>query len=182
MSILAERLLAVHAALDAARIPHAFGGAIALAFCTAEPRGTRDIDVNVFVSPKEAARVLDALPDDVVRGPDDLAALERDGQVRVHWRDTPVDLFLDVHDFHRAVRARVRVVPFVGTDIPALDCLSLVIFKAMFNRTKDWGDIEAIIEERSIDVVEACDELARLLGDDDPAVIRLAGLARPAAE
>ncbi|MDQ1395101.1 MAG: hypothetical protein QOG64_360, partial [Acidimicrobiaceae bacterium] len=45
MPSLAERLLVVHAGLDGARIPHAFGGAIALAYCTEEPRGTRDIDV-----------------------------------------------------------------------------------------------------------------------------------------
>ncbi len=43
-----ERILALHAALDAASVPHAFGGALALAWCTQRPRGT--VDVNVFVS------------------------------------------------------------------------------------------------------------------------------------
>ena len=47
---LTERIVALHAALHGADIPHAFGGALALAFCTAEPRGTQDIDVNVFLS------------------------------------------------------------------------------------------------------------------------------------
>lgn len=50
MSVLAERLLAVHDALADARLPHAIGGAIALGYCTEEPRGTRDLDVNVFVA------------------------------------------------------------------------------------------------------------------------------------
>lgn len=58
MSLLAQRLLAVHDALDAAELPHAFGGAIALAYCTEEPRGTRDLDVNVFVDPTRARRSL----------------------------------------------------------------------------------------------------------------------------
>ncbi len=48
---LTERVAALHAALRGAGIPHAFGGALALAFCTAEPRGTQDIDVNVFLPP-----------------------------------------------------------------------------------------------------------------------------------
>jgi hypothetical protein len=54
MSVLAERLLEVHAALSEAKLAHAFGGAIALAYCTEEPRGTRDLDVNVFVSPQRS--------------------------------------------------------------------------------------------------------------------------------
>ncbi len=36
MSVLAKRLLAIHDALSSARVPHAFGGAIALAYCTIE--------------------------------------------------------------------------------------------------------------------------------------------------
>ena len=62
---LAERLLAIHASLSEAAIQHAFGGAIALAYWTQEPRGTRDIDVNVFAPQDECERVLAALPDGV---------------------------------------------------------------------------------------------------------------------
>ena len=43
---LAERVVALDAAL--ADVPHAFGGALALAYY-AEPRATIDIDLNVFV-------------------------------------------------------------------------------------------------------------------------------------
>ena len=62
MSILARRLLAIHAAFATAGIPHAFGGAIALAYCTGEPRGTIDLDVNVFVASHDPDTALDALP------------------------------------------------------------------------------------------------------------------------
>ena len=62
MSLLGERLLAVHDSLTDAALPHAFGGAIALAYCTEEPRGTRDLDVNVFVDPLRAEEALSALP------------------------------------------------------------------------------------------------------------------------
>ena len=34
---LTERIVALHAALDTAGVPHAFGGALALAWCTQPP-------------------------------------------------------------------------------------------------------------------------------------------------
>ena len=80
MSNLAERLVAVHDSLTAAKVPHAFGGAIALAYCTEEPRGTRDIDVNLFVGAATAPGVLAELPEGVTIRPVEVHAAERDGQ------------------------------------------------------------------------------------------------------
>ena len=54
---LSEKVLLIEAALQAARIPHAFGGAIALAYYAA-PRGTENIDLNLFVSPDEVDKPL----------------------------------------------------------------------------------------------------------------------------
>src|SRR5205807_1802680 len=107
MSILADRLIATHRALDEAGIPHAFGGAIALAYCTEEPRGTRDLDVNVFVGVGRANEVLDALPEGVSITRAARTAAKREGQVRVMWGDTPLDLFFDTHAFHRQVAGEV---------------------------------------------------------------------------
>ena len=45
--VVLERAVALHRALDDAGIPHALGGALALGYHVSEPRGTRDIDVNV---------------------------------------------------------------------------------------------------------------------------------------
>lgn len=50
-------------------------------------------------------------------------------------------------------------------------------FKALFNRTKDWGDIEEILEAQAGDIPQAIAWLKDLLGPEDPAVERLAGLA-----
>ena len=50
---------AVGAALEQSGIPWAFGGALALAYATSEPRGTRDVDVNVFVSSDHAVDVFE---------------------------------------------------------------------------------------------------------------------------
>jgi hypothetical protein len=174
MSNLAERLVAVHDSLTAAKVPHAFGGAIALAYCTEEPRGTRDIDVNLFVGAATAPGVLAELPEGVTIRPVEVRAAERDGQVRVWWDDTPLDLFFAVHEFHRDVAANIRLVPFIGREIPVIDCVAVVVFKALFNRTRDWADIEAVGEAGTIDREAALGWVERLVGSDDPIASRLA--------
>ena len=176
MSLLATRLIAIHDALVASRLPHAFGGAIALAYCTEEPRGTRDLDVNVFVAPGRARDVFAALPDPVRASASDVEAAEREGQVRVWWEDTPIDLFLDVHRFHREVASDVRQVPFMGQSIPVLGSTALAVFKALFNRTKDWADIEAMVEMGALDVAEATAQVRAMAGTEHPAVGRMAKL------
>jgi hypothetical protein len=176
VSTLGQRLLAIHDALRDHAIPHAFGGAIALAYCTEEPRGTRDLDVNVFVAPANASPVLAALPDGIVATDDDRRRIERDGQVRLWWDDTPVDLFFDVHEFHHQVRAGIRFVSFLDRRVPVLACTDLLVFKAMFNRTKDWADIEEMIEARTVDPDQALLWLTRLLGRADEVTLRLAAL------
>jgi hypothetical protein len=115
---LTEKLIEVDRSLDAAGIGHAFGGAIALAYCS-EPRATKDIDVNLAVGPAEAARVLDAL-EEIARTGDEQALADRDGQLRVWWGHVPIDLFFGFHDFHRQLVANARRVPFADTTIPVI--------------------------------------------------------------
>lgn len=176
MSTIGERLLAVHAALDDAGLPHAFGGALALAWCTADPRGTSDIDVNVFLPADAARTVVDALPDGVACRPADVAALERDGQVRLWWEKVPIDVFLNTTAFHEEVAARVRVEPFLGVEVPFLVCQDLAVFKTFFNRTRDWADLEDMAAARTIDRAELRATVASLLGDADPRLQRIDAL------
>lgn len=176
MSLLGRRLLAVHDALSAAELPHAFGGAIALAYCTEEPRGTRDLDVNVFVAPTRAREALGALPPEVAVNDDDIAAAAREGQVRLFWEDTPLDVFLDVHGFHAEVAQDIRSVPFEGRTIPVLDCTALAVFKALFDRTKDWADIEEMLAAGALEARRAIAWLERIVGADAPAATRLKSL------
>jgi len=179
MSTLADRLRAVHDALNAAGFPHAFGGAIALAYCTEEPRGTRDLDVNVFVGADRAKEVLDSLPEAVSVTQADRRRARNEGQVRVMWDNTPIDLFFDLDEFHHQVAAEVVEVPFEDTTIPVLGCGALVVFKAMFNRTRDWADIEAMFEAGAVNGSHALKTLRALLGESDPAVARLQDLVQP---
>ena len=174
---LVEKLLAVHAALKANSLPHAFGGAIALAYCVEEPRGTRDIDVNVFVEAGSASAVLAALPEGVRVEEGDLEKLERDAQVRVFWDGVPVDLFLNNLPLHEEVANGVVWVEFGGSQIPALDCASLVIFKSFFARTRDWGDIEEIALAAPDCVDAALKTVTELVGKDDPSRLKLAEIA-----
>jgi hypothetical protein len=173
LSLLGERLLAVHDALTRANLPHAIGGAVALAYCTVEPRGTRDLDVNVFVAQARFREVVDALPEEIQVTPADVAIGERDGQIRLMWGETPVDLFLNNVPFHREVEKSVREVDFMGRRIPVLGCTSLAVFKAMFDRTKDWADIEAMIEKGSLDLDELGRWIGEMTGPESPRARRL---------
>jgi hypothetical protein len=72
----------------------------------------------------------------------------------------------------------VRLVPFDGAEIPILSCSVLAVFKAFFNRTRDWADIEAIQDAGCLDGPETLGWLATLLGAGDPRTVRLASLVR----
>ncbi|MGH2865121.1 MAG: hypothetical protein ACRDJX_07715 [Solirubrobacteraceae bacterium] len=167
MSELGDRLLAVHDCLDEAGISHAIGGAIALGYCTLEPRGTRDLDVNVFVGPDRVKDVFAALPEPVAISGLQLEQAEQDGQVRLWWEQTPVDVFFSVLPFHQQVAAEVRHVSFEGRTIPVVGCTGLAVFKAMFDRPRDWVDIEAMVETRSVDLDEAKRWVVQMVGEDD---------------
>lgn len=176
MISLVEQVVAVCDALDEAGVPWALGGALALAYATEEPRGTRDIDVNVFVPSSSAAAVFGALPAGVRHGAADVRAVQRDDQVRLLWGDTPLDLFFAAEPFHHEVASRVQRVPFAGRTINVLCPEDLAVFKAMFDRGKDWVDIETMVESRSLDTEVAADRLYEVLGDDERvARLRLLG-------
>jgi hypothetical protein len=177
VSELVERLFAIHDALEAASLPHAFGGAIALAYCVEEPRGTRGLDVNIFCDAGEAERVLGALPKGVRVGPEDVEKVVRGGQARLFWDGVPVDVFLNNLPLHEEVAAAVVWVALSGRKVPVLDCASLVVFKSLSNRTKDWADIETVALATPEDVAAAAATLAELVGEDDPAHKRLGEIA-----
>ena len=174
---LPDKIVRLHRSLEAAGVPHAFGGALALAWCTQRARGTIDVDLNLFVSPDHAEEVVAALPDGVVCGPDDLAAIHADGQVRLWWDTTPVDVFFNTSDFHERLAARARREPFMGADVPFLACGDLAVFKAFFDRSRDWADLEEMAAAGTLDVESVIGVLARYLGGDDPRVARLRALA-----
>ena len=171
-----DKILALHAALDAARLSHAFGGALALAWCTERARGTIDIDVNVFVDQALSSKVFDALPADVDRSAADLANCLTDGQVRLWWGPTPIDVFTNTTEFHVAAADRAVVHEFASHSVPFLSCSDVAVFKAFFNRTKDWADLEEMVAAGTLDGDLVLGALVHYLGRDDPRIERLTAL------
>ncbi|HVV91228.1 MAG TPA: hypothetical protein VHB53_12090, partial [Solirubrobacterales bacterium] len=165
---LPEKVIAIHRALAGAKISHAIGGAIALAYY-AEPRATVDVDVNVFVHTDHWPRVRDALDPLGIDVDVEESALERDRQIRLWWGRNPVDLFFSYDPLHDEMEKSTRRVPFTDARIPILGPEHLAICKAIFDRPKDWLDIEAMfVVTEPLDVEEIASWLRRLTGDQDP--------------
>lgn len=164
---LADKVVAVHDALDAAGITHAFGGALALAYY-AEPRATADVDVNVFVAAERWSTVADAVGPLGVDCTTDVVVLERDGWVRWWWGRTPLDVFFAYDALHDAMREAARRYPFGEVPLPVLSPEHLVTCKAVFDRPKDWLDIEGVLAAtEGFSPAEVCHWLDRMLPDDD---------------
>jgi hypothetical protein len=73
-----------------------------------------------------------------------------------------------------AVAAEHRtVVPFAGTRIPVLGSTELAVFKAMFDRTRDWADIEAMIAAGTLDLRAVRAGLRKLVPKGDERFARL---------
>ena len=180
-----EKIAAIARTLRAAAIPHAFGGALALAYY-ATPRGTHDIDLNVFVPEAKAAPVLRELARMGVAadGARALREARTRGQTRVLWEHTPLDLFFSYDPLHERCAERVRRVPF-GDDV-WLDILSaedLAIFKVLFDRPKDWSDVAEMLHAlgAEFDAGYAADWLRRILARSDARLARFAALLRDPA-
>lgn len=178
MSTLPAKIVALHKALARAHLPHAFGGALALAWCTRRARGTIDIDVNIFVSPEHSPAVFECLPTGVKHTSKDLDTIRSEGQVRLWWEQTPIDIFLNTTRFHDEASQRTRWETFSNRPIPFLSCEDIAVFKAFFNRTKDWADLEEMYAAATLDVPMVIAVLAEYLGADDPRIARLQAVAR----
>ena len=151
---------------------------MALAWCTQAPRGTSDIDVNLFVPPAQLRTVLAALPAAVTWTDRQVDQLDRHGQARLSWANTPVDIFLSTTPFHETAMRRVHIEPFAGRMIPFLSCGDLAVFKAFFDRRRDWADLEDMITAGSLDIDAVIDVLTEHLGADDGRIATLRSLQR----
>lgn len=140
-----ETVIAVHDALESAGIPHAFGGALALANY-GEPRMTVDIDVNVFSAAATVDAVTGALAglgyaperDPALGAP--IAGIRYQGE-----QGFPVDVFLPLDEPYDEVAARTTRSTLAGRDLPFLSLEDLIVFKLSFNRDKDWADLRALL-------------------------------------
>lgn len=129
---LVEKVTALAARFTTAGLPHAFGGALALAAHTG-PRPVARIQLHFFVEPREAEPVLARL---AVLG----VAMERGEvleriairrRVELGWGATPVVLDFGTDGLHELARPRVRRVPFDSRWIYVLSAEDLVLASAL---------------------------------------------------
>lgn len=174
-----SKVLAVHAALQGRAVPHAFGGAIALNYHR-EPRTTLDIDINVFLAPDESDAALSALDElyDLGDGGALATQLGQHGQARTLWDTTYVDLFFSNTPFHDAMAERAQTQPFADARIPVLSIEDLLVCKILFDRGRDWVDVEAVLKTRGseLDARHIDSWLDVFLPPDDRRLARLQSL------
>jgi hypothetical protein len=180
--VVLERAVRAHDLLNAAGIPCAIGGALSLGYHVADPRSTQDIDLNIAVDKTRVRDVFEHLPMDVPWTDEHRATVDRDGQVRIMWPvegdpvPIPLDLFFAEHEFHRQAVARAIAVPMLDAQVRILTATDLVVFKALYDRGKDWVDIQYVVDydPPSFRQAEAVDWVGRIVGFDDPRTKRLA--------
>jgi predicted nucleotidyltransferase len=181
-----EQVAAVVDALEADGIPFAIGGAVALGYAS-EPRATFDLDINIFLNASSVGDVFRTLRERLDFEFDETSArrdVERDFQVRIDWNGTFLDLFFAFSTFHEGVERRTHRCLFAGKEIPVLSPEDLVCFKVMFNRSKDWVDVEKLLyfRDRDFDRDYVKRTLSDILGADDSGLIRLDELMRTVHE
>jgi hypothetical protein len=162
-----EKIVAIERSLAARDVPHAFGGANALAYY-GTPRATADIDLNVFVPVSRAREVLQLLAELGVAAPETnlLERIEREGQVTLYWERTPIDVFFSYDPLHESSMRRRRRVDFGGDPIHVLSAEDLMVYKVLFNREKDWNDIAEMVyaANESLDFDYVRDWVGRISG------------------
>ncbi len=174
---LVSKILVVHELLESMRVTHQFGGAIALAWYR-NPRATTDIDLNLTVQPSRADPVLGAFTHlGVAVSELDGATIKRDGQARLDWGGSYLDVFFATLEFHYEMARHQRLVQLGPMQIPILAPEHLVVCKVIFNRPRDWVDIEAMVAwGTEIDEAEALGWVAEFLGQDSEPLAHLESL------
>ena len=177
LGALASRIVSLHEMLDSLGVPHQFGGALALAWYR-NPRATTDIDVNLTVPPEAATPVLGAFISlGVTVTAPDREVIARDGQARLDWDGSYLDVFFATLDFHLDMAKKARLVRFGPVEIPILSPEHLVVCKAVFDRPKDWLDIEEMVRWGTvIDTGAALGWVVSILGDDSEQYTKLAAI------
>lgn len=167
---LVDRAVALHQALRDARLPHAFGGELALARCRSGAPQATSIDIAVFDAPDAAGLVLGALPAGLGSSLDDLVQLASRGRLQLMWGTTPISLSLDGDD--SAVR-RTRVHRVADHELPFLSCTDLAIRHALAGRRQDVAEITRMVVAGGVDLDRVVGVVVRTCGADDPRVGRL---------
>jgi len=177
----AELAVVLAQQLEEAGVPYAIGGAVAYGYWGA-PRGTQDLDLNIFLAAEDAASALDVLISAGVQLDREqaLATARERGDARGLYADMPVDIFFLSIPLHESAARRTVEVHLLGRVVRILSAEDLVIFKLLFFRGKDIVDIERVLAVRGAKLNR--DYVSRWLiecvGTDDVRVSRWNELCR----
>lgn len=170
-------------ALEAAGLPYAIGGALALGYY-AVPRATVDVDINIFVPPAtDLPSALQALQGAGFTPDGAVAAIQRqattDGQFRGYIHGLRVDVFVPTIDYYAELQQRRRQVPLSGRSAWVLGPEDIAVLKLMFYRRKDLADVESLLREQSgsLDLEFVADKLRDLVGEGDERLATLREIA-----
>jgi hypothetical protein len=159
---------------EAAGMPYAIGGALALAQWSV-PRGTKDVDLTLFVDETKWAEALQMLVTEgaEVDEPRVLDELRRRGSARVWGLGFPVDVFVPSIPFYTSVASRVVRRPLLGRAARFLSAEDLAVFKLLFFRLKDLADVQTLLAVRRADLDRdyVRSWLVDMVGTDDERVV-----------
>lgn len=167
MDPLTEALLNVHHSLDEHQVKHALCGGVAANLYRAEPRATNDVDWYIVVSPTQLLSLS--------------RAFEAGGwEAHPYWRqgellrlDHPdlvrVDCLIAGTDIETAAVEDAVTATIEGVPVPVLRPESLIVFKLVAGRFRDFEAVAAIInthrdaldEEYILETLEHCGVAAR---------------------
>jgi hypothetical protein len=128
---------------------YALGGAIALGYW-AEPRGTMDVDLTLFLPvtrPSEVLWLLGEIGCDVVAS-DAIPSIQDHGFCKAEYAKLRVDVFVPLIPFYEQAKARRRKVQLGEQQVMIWDAETLTVFKMMFFRRKDVADVEQILQNQ----------------------------------
>ncbi len=163
------------AQLEKSSVEYALGGALALGYW-ANPRGTLDVDITVFMPvdrPSECVWLLQDIGCEFAAA-DAANMLREHGFCRVTISGVRVDVFLPIAPFYEHARTRRKRVELNGQAVMIWDAETLAVFKMMFFRRKDLVDVEQILRTQgaSFDRAWVRERLAEMYGARDPRLMQ----------
>jgi hypothetical protein len=170
-STVAERLAGE---LNDRKYDYALGGAIALAYW-AQPRGTMDVDLTLFLSPEKPSEVVWLLSEIGchVAASEAVASILEHSFCRAKYERIDVDVFLPLIPFYETAKSRRRHVQLGKIRAWIWDAETLAVFKMMFFRGRDHVDVlEILRHQREFDRQWVRGQLVDIYGAHDIRVIR----------
>lgn len=167
--------------LESNGICYALGGALAYGFW-GPPRGTLDVDLDIFEGTDRLDAVFAAFVAAGVTVDEAEArrSVEERGDFRGSFGGMRIDVFVAFNEYHAAVRDRRVQRLILGRLTWILSAEDTIIFKVLFDRGKDWIDLERLIALRktSLDQGYVREWLRQWLDPGDDRLIRLEALWR----